>query len=87
MEIGEQYLPAPQSLALVRERLLDLHDQLGFAEYLIGPVDQTGAGATIVFIGKSGADPGAAFDQDRVTVMRQFAQRTMARVRRGIRDP
>ena len=36
MKIGEQYLPAPQPLALGGQRLLHLHDHLGAFEDLLG---------------------------------------------------
>src|SRR5262245_63197043 len=75
MQIGEEDLPGSELLALGRERLLDLHDQLAARIDLIGVGHDFGPDRAVVGIAEAGPQPGALFDQDVVTV--PFSSRTV----------
>ena len=55
MQIGEEDLPAPEPRALGLQRLLDLHDQLGALENLVGIGHDLRPGRDIVGVGDAGA--------------------------------
>ena len=73
MQIGEKHLPGFELLALGRERLLDLHDQLAARIDLIGIRHDFGAYRAIIGIGEAGSQSGVRFDQEVVTARGQFA--------------
>ena len=82
MQVGEQDLPAFQPLALLRQRLLDLHDHLGLSED-VGPAGHDpGAGAHVFLIRRAGAYAGRSLDDDLVPVMDELGDRG-----RGHADP
>ncbi len=74
MQIGEQHLAAPQSLALDGQRLLHLHDHLAL-EDLLGAVDDARAGGGVLVVAQPRTHAGAALDQDLVAVMHQLGDR------------
>ena len=59
MQIGEQDLPAPQPFALVRERLLDLHDHLRLRENIGARRHDLSAGVDVFLSGDPDANAGA----------------------------
>jgi len=75
MQIGEEDLSLPELLALDRQRLLDLHDQLPAPEHLIGIRDDFRPDRAVVVIRNAGAQPGARFNDDVVTLPGQLAHR------------
>ena len=75
MQIGEQHLSAPQLLAFDGERLLHLHDQLGFAENPLRAIHQRRPGGAVIVVAETGADARPALQQHRVPVMHQFGDR------------
>ena len=75
MQIGEEDLSLPELLALDRQRFLDLHDQLAAPEHLIGIRDDFRPDRAVVGIRNAGAQPGAPFNDDVVTVPGQLAHR------------
>src|SRR6516165_8200384 len=75
MQIGEEDLPGFELLALRRERLLDLHDQLAARIDLIGGGHDFGPDRAVIGIAEAGTQPGARFDEDVVTVPGELAHR------------
>jgi hypothetical protein len=53
VQIGEQDLTWPQALALLSQRLLDLHHHLGIRKDRVRAVDDFSSGAAIVLIGEA----------------------------------
>src|SRR6516225_2759806 len=68
MQIGEEHLPGSELLALRRERLLDLHDQVAARIDLIGVGHDFGPDRAVIGIVETGSQPGALFDEDLMTV-------------------
>src|SRR5262245_62146701 len=75
MQIGEEHLPGSELLALRRERLLDLHDQVAAGIDLIGVGHDFGPDRAVIGIVETGSQPGALFDEDLMTVPGQLAHR------------
>ena len=82
MQVGEQDLPALEALALLLERLLDLHDHLRLREHLGPGGNELGAGADIFLVRRARAEAGPSLDNDLVPVMNKLGDR-----RRGHADP
>src|SRR5262245_21643957 len=68
VQISEEDLARAELLALRRERLLDLHDQLAPRKDLIRIGCDLGADRTVVGIGQARAHAGVGLDQDLVAV-------------------
>ncbi len=75
MQVGEQDLPAFEELALLLERLLDLHDHLRFSEHLRSSRDDLRSGADIFLVRRAGAEAGRALDDDAMPVMDELGDR------------
>src|SRR5262245_55832159 len=75
MQIGEENLSGSELLALRRERLLDLHDQLAARIDLIGVGHDLGPDRAVMGIGDAGSYSCALFDEDLVTVAGELAHR------------
>ena len=75
MQVGEQDLPAPKPLALLGERLLDLHDHLGLGEDVGAGLDDFAPGPDIFLIRRPGAEAGGSLDNDLVSVIDEFGDR------------
>src|SRR5579883_1552335 len=75
MQVCEQHLPAPQQLAFAGERLLDFHDEFGAPVHGGGIGNDFSSRSTIIAIRQTGAEPGAGFDQHRVTIFGKLADR------------
>ena len=72
MQIREQDLSAPQQLALVCQRLLYFHHQLGVGEDLLGAGDELRAGGFVLRIGEAGAQAGTRLNQNAVALGREL---------------
>src|SRR5262249_16981013 len=75
MQIGEEDLPGSELLALRRERLLDLHDQLAARIDLIGVGHDLGSDRMVMDVSNAGSQSGALFDEDAVAVAGELAHR------------
>src|SRR6266540_2871744 len=75
MQVGEQHLPGSELLALGRERLLDLHDELAARIDLIGVGHDFGSDGTVIGVGETGAQSGALFHEHVMTIPGQFTHR------------
>jgi hypothetical protein len=75
MQVGEQDLSTLEPLTLLLQRLLDLHNQFGAVEHRICAVHDFRAGSFIIVIRQAGAEAGAAFNNDRVTMRGKFTRR------------
>ena len=75
MQVGEQHLPAPELLALDRERLLHLHDQFGAAEYSVGIFHDLGARRAVVGVGEARAKSCSGLDQHLMALFGKLAHR------------
>ncbi len=75
MQVGEQHLASPQLLTLGGKRLLDLHDQLRFGEYLVCVRRNLGARRHIGLIGEAGADACILLDEDAMPLKGQLMHR------------
>ena len=75
MEISEQDLPAPEFLALGRERLLHLDDHLRAREHRICVGGNFGAGRLVIRIRQAGAQSGIGLDNDTMALHGEFVHR------------
>src|ERR1700746_3180058 len=75
MQIGEEDLAGSELLALRRERLLDLHDQLAARIDLLGVGHDLGSDGVVMGIGNAGSQSSALFDEDVVAVPGELAHR------------
>src|SRR5262245_59099947 len=75
MQIGEEHLPGSELLALGRERLLDLHDQVAARIDLIGVGHDFSPDRAVIGIVEASSQPSVLFDEDLVTVPGQLAHR------------
>ena len=82
MQVGEQDLPAPEPLALFRERLFDLHDHLGVSEHVRPGRDDLSPSADVFLIRRPRAEAGRRLDDDFMPVMDELGDRG-----RGHADP
>ncbi len=67
MQVSEKRLAGTQQLAFAQLRLLDLHDQLGRREQVLGALRDAGAGGLIMRILEADSRAGAGLHQDLVT--------------------
>ena len=72
VQIGEQHLPLAQPGTLDRLRLLDLDDQVGRRENLLGGRHHQRPRSGIIRVGEPRADPGTAFDENTVAVVHRL---------------
>ena len=69
VQVGEQLLALAEAVVLGRDRLLDLDDQVGAGEHLVGGGDDGGAGRGVLGVGEARTVAGAALDQHPVSVV------------------
>ena len=82
MQVGEQDLARAQTRPLLALRLLDLDDQLGGGEHLLGIVRDARPGALVHDVDQADGVACVGFDQDLMAVLGQLAHRC-----RGQADP
>jgi hypothetical protein len=68
-------LPALKQLALTREWLLDLYDQLGAVEHVSGAVEKLATGLLIGRVSESGSGASAFLDQNAMAAPDKFGCR------------
>jgi len=68
MQLGEKHLSGSELLALGRERLLDLHDELAARIDLIAS-GTTSARRTVIGVGETGAQSRALFHEHVMTIL------------------
>ena len=73
VQIGEDDLIPAQIWELLGKQLLDLVEEVGTAEYLIGARCDLGAGGGVFLVGKPASNAGSALDQNGVAVMSDLA--------------
>ena len=68
VQVGEQDLVGPHPPVLLRDRLLDLQDQLGLGPHVVGAADDGRPGRDEVVVRDRRAGPGVLLDGDLVAV-------------------
>ncbi len=72
VQVGEQLLAGPEAVVLRGHRLLDLHDQVGRVEHVVGGRHDLRAGGGVLVVGEPGPDTGAGLHDDLVAVVQQL---------------
>jgi hypothetical protein len=72
VQVGEQLLAGPEAVVLGRHRLLDLDDQVGRGEHVVGVGEDLGAGGGVLVVGEPGPDAGSGLHDDLVAVVHQL---------------
>jgi hypothetical protein len=72
VQVREQLLAGAEAVIFLGHRLLDLHDQVGRGEHLVGGRHDRGADGGVLVVGEPGPDAGAGLHDDLVTVVHQL---------------
>ncbi|EIL95731.1 hypothetical protein UU5_09749 [Rhodanobacter sp. 115] len=75
VQVGEQDLALAELLALGCQRLLHLHDHVGFGEHLVRALGDAGTRRHVVGVVDARTQAGTGFHQHLVAVMHQFLHR------------
>lgn len=68
MQVGEERLVLAEAVVLLRDRLLDLQQQVSGGPDLIGGVQDGGTGGDVLLIRDGRAETGVLLDEDLVAV-------------------
>jgi hypothetical protein len=67
--IGEEFLPLPEAVVLLGDRLLDLNDQVGSLEDLVGALDHAPPGTLVLLDREAATVARPGLDVDFVAVV------------------